>query len=62
VIVSRLNDEIRKIVASDDVRARIIADGADPVLDMTSDQFNALLKQDVEKWRRIVKARNIQSN
>jgi tripartite-type tricarboxylate transporter receptor subunit TctC len=61
-IVSRLNDEIRKIVASDDVRARIIADGADPVLDMTSDQFNALLKQDVEKWRRIVKARNIQSN
>jgi hypothetical protein len=32
------------------------------VLDMTSDQFNALLKQDIEKWRRIVKARNIQSN
>ena len=61
-IVSRLNDEIRRIVASDDVRARIIADGADPVLDMTSDQFNALLKQDIEKWRRIVKARNIQSN
>ena len=61
-VVSRLNDEIRKIVASDDVRARIVADGAEPVLDMTSADFNALLKQDIEKWRRIVKARNIRAN
>lgn len=61
-VVSRLNDEIRKIVASDDVRARIVADGAEPVLDMTSADFNALLKQDIEKWRRIVKARNIRVN
>ncbi|HEX6003776.1 MAG TPA: tripartite tricarboxylate transporter substrate binding protein [Burkholderiales bacterium] len=61
-VVSRLNDEIRKIVASDDVRARIVADGAEPVLDMTSADFNALLKQDIEKWRRIVKVRNIRVN
>ncbi|MGQ0752632.1 MAG: tripartite tricarboxylate transporter substrate binding protein [Betaproteobacteria bacterium] len=61
-IVNRLNDEIRKIVATDEVKARIVADGAEPVLDMSAEQFNALLKSDITKWRRIVKERNIKTN
>ena len=61
-IVNRLNDEIRKIVATDDAKARIVADGAEPVLDMSAEQFNALLRNDIAKWRRIVKERNIQTN
>jgi tripartite-type tricarboxylate transporter receptor subunit TctC len=60
-IVNRLNEEIRRIVASEDVKARIIADGAEPVLDMTADKFTALLREDIPKWRRIVKERNIQT-
>ena len=58
-VVSRLNEEIRKILAADDVQARIIADGAEPVLDMTAGQFTALMKSDIAKWRRIVKERGI---
>jgi tripartite-type tricarboxylate transporter receptor subunit TctC len=61
-IVNRLNEEIRKIIASEDVKARIVADGAEPVLDMSAEQFNALLKNDIAKWRRIVKERNIKAN
>jgi len=61
-IVSRLNDEIRSIVGSDDVKARIAADGAEPVLEMSVERFNALLKEDIAKWRRIVKERNIQAS
>lgn len=61
-VVNRLNEEIRRIVASEDVKARIVADGAEPVLDMPAAQFNALLKSDIEKWRRIVKERNIKTN
>jgi tripartite-type tricarboxylate transporter receptor subunit TctC len=60
-IVNRRNEEIRRIVASEDVKARIIADGAEPVLDMTADKFTALLREDIPKWRRIVKERNIQT-
>jgi len=61
-VVNRLNEEIRRIVASGDVKARIVADGAEPVVDMPAAQFNALLKSDIEKWRRIVKERNIKTN
>ena len=61
-IVNRLNEEIRKIVATDEVKARIVADGAEPVLDMSADQFNTLLRNDIAKWRRIVKERNIKTN
>ncbi|MBI4205582.1 MAG: tripartite tricarboxylate transporter substrate binding protein, partial [Betaproteobacteria bacterium] len=60
-IVNRLNDEIRKILATDEVRARIVADGAEPVLDMSAEKFTALLKTDIAKWRRIVKERNIKT-
>ena len=58
-VVSRLNEEIRKILAAEDVQARIIADGAEPVLDMTAGQFTALMKSEIAKWRRIVKERGI---
>ena len=61
-VVQRLNEEIRRIVGSEDVKARIVADGAEPVVDMSAERFNALLKNDIAKWRRIVKERNIQPN
>lgn len=61
-VVNRLNEEIRRILATEDVQARIVADGAEPVLDMSAEQFTALLKIDIAKWRRIVRERNIQAN
>jgi tripartite-type tricarboxylate transporter receptor subunit TctC len=59
-IVARLNEEIRRILATDEVRARIIADGAEPVLDMTPEKFNALIRAEIDKWRRLVKERGIE--
>jgi tripartite-type tricarboxylate transporter receptor subunit TctC len=61
-ILTRLNGEIRKILATEEVKARVVADGAEPVLDMSAEKFNALLKTEIAKWRRIVKERNIKTN
>ena len=58
-IVNQLNKEFRTILAIGEVSKRIKSDGAEPELDMTADQFTALIKQDIEKWRGIVKRRNI---
>lgn len=61
-VLTRLNEEIRRILATEDVKAKIVANGADPVLDMTADKFSALLKSEIAKWRRIVKERKIETN
>lgn len=60
-IVNQLNSEIRKILATDDVSKSITSDGAEPELNMTSEEFTALIKSDIEKWRAIVKKRNIRT-
>lgn len=61
-ILDRLNNDIRQILARDDVKARIVGFGAEPVLDMSSADFTALIKADIAKWRRIVKERRIETN
>jgi tripartite-type tricarboxylate transporter receptor subunit TctC len=61
-IITRLNSEIRAILATEEAKARIIADGAEPVLDMSAEKFSALLKTEIGTWRRIVKERHITTN
>jgi tripartite-type tricarboxylate transporter receptor subunit TctC len=61
-VLEKLNKEIRAILARDDVQARIVGYGAEPVLDMSSEEFTALIRNDIAKWRKIVKARNIKTN
>jgi tripartite-type tricarboxylate transporter receptor subunit TctC len=58
-VVSRLNDEIRKAMASEDATSVILANGAVPELAMTPDQFNAMLRTETATWRRIVQERSI---
>ena len=60
--LNRLNTEIRQVLARDDVKARIIEYGADPVLDMSADDFTTLIKNDIVKWRRIVAQRKIKTS
>jgi tripartite-type tricarboxylate transporter receptor subunit TctC len=60
-IVNRLNEEIRKILALDEVKAVVIKNGAEPVLDMPAAKFDAMLKAEIAKWRRIVKERKIET-
>jgi tripartite-type tricarboxylate transporter receptor subunit TctC len=53
-IVTRLNDELRKAVALDDVRARIAADGGD-VLTSTPEQYAADIDREQRKWAPLVR-------
>jgi tripartite-type tricarboxylate transporter receptor subunit TctC len=58
-IVARLNDEIQRIIVADDIKARLTAEGAVPVLGVTPDAFNTLIRNEIAMWRRIAKERNI---
>ncbi|MDH3287539.1 MAG: tripartite tricarboxylate transporter substrate binding protein [Betaproteobacteria bacterium] len=61
-IVKKLNDEIRQILAIDEVKSIIEFNGAKPVLDMSAEEFSQLLKVQIAKWRQIVKERKIKTN
>jgi len=54
-IVSTVNAEVNKLLATPDMKAAIIAQGAEPQ-GMTTEQFGTLLKTDYLQWRDIVKA------
>lgn len=54
-VVSTLNTEINKLLASQDVRDAIHAQGAEPEA-MTPAKFATLLKTDYAKWKGIVEA------
>jgi tripartite-type tricarboxylate transporter receptor subunit TctC len=57
-IVTKLNAESVKIVHAADVKAAFLRDGLEPVGD-TPQQFAALVKQEVAKWKAVVKAAGI---
>ena len=60
-VVNRLNEEIRRILAAEEVKAIVVSNGAEPVLDLPADKFNAQLKNEIATWRRIVKERRIET-
>ena len=53
-IVSQLNREINELLATADLRARFAGQGAVPLATSPA-EFAALLKQDIEKWAKVVK-------
>ena len=53
-IVNRLNAELGKIVASAEMKAKLLDQGADPVT-MTPEQIRAFLKTELVKWTKVVK-------
>jgi tripartite-type tricarboxylate transporter receptor subunit TctC len=61
-IIGRLNDEIRKGMASEDATRVIIANGAVPEVQMTPEQYNTLLTSEIAAWRKIVQERNIKAD
>jgi len=54
-IVATVNAEVNKLLATNDMKAAIHAQGAE-VQNMTSEQFSTLLKTDYQKWKGIVQA------
>ena len=60
-IVDRLNAEIRRIVATPEIRDAFLNQGAEPVTD-TPEEFAAIVRADVTKWAKIVKATGAKPN
>jgi tripartite-type tricarboxylate transporter receptor subunit TctC len=58
--VAKINAEIQKIIVADDIKARLTAEGAQPVTGMSPDAFNALIRNEIVMWRAIAKERRIQ--
>jgi tripartite-type tricarboxylate transporter receptor subunit TctC len=54
-IVATVNAELNKLLATPEMKAAIIAQGAEPQ-GMTPEQFGTLLKTDHQKWKGIVQA------
>jgi len=55
--VSRLNRELKDILAAPDVRAAFQTQGMDPATS-TPEEFRRLVETDAERWSRLIKARN----
>jgi tripartite-type tricarboxylate transporter receptor subunit TctC len=53
-IVAKLNSEISQAIALPDMHERFVAQGID-LLSSTPEQFGALIKSEVVKWRKVVR-------
>jgi tripartite-type tricarboxylate transporter receptor subunit TctC len=60
-IVKRLNEEINKLLANPDLRERLSSEALEP-MPMSPEQFGQYMRNDIDKWSRLAKARNIQLN
>jgi tripartite-type tricarboxylate transporter receptor subunit TctC len=58
-IVARLNDEINRMLESADLRERLSSEALEP-MPMTPEQFGRYIRDDVARWSRLAKDRNIQ--
>jgi len=59
-VVARWNQEVSKVLVTDEMRARTNAEGLDAG-GGPPEALGAIIKRDVEKWRRTVKEANIRS-
>lgn len=57
-VITRLHDEIRKILAQPDMQTRLKGFGMEPA-DLNTTQIAAFQKAEVEKWAQVIKAANI---
>ncbi|MDB5924860.1 MAG: hypothetical protein JWN13_3796 [Betaproteobacteria bacterium] len=54
-VISRLSAETAKVLQSADIRERFAAQGVDPI-SSTPEQFAAMMKSELEKWRKVIAA------
>ena len=59
-IVTRLSQEIARILQAPEVRDRMSADGSEPV-GSTPEQFGAHIKSEVAKWRKLIQEAGIRA-
>jgi tripartite-type tricarboxylate transporter receptor subunit TctC len=58
-IVDRVNAEVMKILAAPDVVAKLESMGIDPAKPNGPDAFGAFMKEDVARWKSVVRQANI---
>lgn len=57
-VIARLHDETGKIVSARDTREKLSADGLEP-LRSSPEEFVVLIRRDIEKWAKVVKAAGV---
>jgi tripartite-type tricarboxylate transporter receptor subunit TctC len=57
-IVTRVYDEVAKIMGAREISEKLAADGAEP-LATTPEQFGAFIKAELDKWQKVAKTANI---
>ena len=56
--IDRINTAMKKVLAQDDVKNRLLQSGTDPV-GSSVDELANILKNDIAKWTKLIKAKNI---
>ena len=59
-IAARWNSEMNRVLELPEIRARLAADGVEPA-GGSPQRFYELLRHDVAKWQKVVKAANVES-
>jgi tripartite-type tricarboxylate transporter receptor subunit TctC len=60
-IVSKIQVDVAKALASPDAKERIVGQGFD-IIASTPDQFAAQIKTEIEKWGRVIRAAGIKAD
>jgi tripartite-type tricarboxylate transporter receptor subunit TctC len=60
-VVMRLNTEIKKVLASPEIKERLLAQGNEPV-GSSPEAFAEFIKSESAKWARIIREKNIQAD
>jgi len=58
-IVTKLNTAINEAIADPQLRERLSGEALEP-MPMTSEQFGQYIKNDIAKWTKVAKERNIE--
>jgi len=59
-IVDRVNAEVMKVLASPDIAAKLAAMGIDPAKPNTPADFATFMRNDVARWKKVVKAAKLE--
>jgi tripartite-type tricarboxylate transporter receptor subunit TctC len=57
-VIAKLNAEVNRLLALDDMKAKLATEGAQPVL-MSPEAFTKFVHAEIAKWRKVVAERNI---
>lgn len=58
-VVDRLNNDIRAIIDTPEMRERFAHEGAEPTATFTAEQFGKYVAAELEKWRKVAQEKNV---